>query len=126
MLLFEGGKSFHIDETVSLSGIKGAKRILQHFGMLRSNFKVSKPTKDSIYINESNWKRAKYSGMFKASVKVGAKVSKKDILGTITDPYGKFNHFVKANNAGYIINVNEAPIVYQGDALFHISTKLKR
>ena len=126
MLLFEGGKSFHIDENVTNSGIKGAKRILHHFGMLRSHFKVSKPTKESIYINESAWKRAKYSGMFKASVKIGTKVHKKDILGTITDPYGKFNHFVKANNAGYIINVNEAPIVYQGDALFHISTKLKR
>jgi len=126
MLLFEGGKSFHIDEGVTLAGIKGAKRIMQHFGMLRANFKVSKPTKESIYINESIWKRAKYSGMFKPCIKVGAKVFKKDILGTITDPFGKINHFVKANNAGYIINVNEAPIVYQGDALFHISTKIKR
>jgi uncharacterized protein len=126
MLLFEGGKSFHIDETVTASGIKGAKRILQHFGMLKSAFTVAKPSNDSIYITESSWKRAKYSGMFKSSVKVGVKVGKKDILGTITDPFGKFNHFVKANNAGYIINVNESPIVYQGDALFHISTKLKR
>src|SRR5690606_15463633 len=89
MLLFEGGKSFHIDEGVTLAGIKGAKRIMQHFGMLRANFKVSKPTKESIYINESIWKRAKYSGMFKPCIKVGAKVFKKDILGTITDPFGK-------------------------------------
>lgn len=126
LLLFEGGKSFHLDDTVTSAGIKGAKRILKHFGMLRSGFSVAKPRKDSIYINESTWKRAKYSGMFKAAVKVGSKVNRKDILGTITDPYGKFNHYVKANNTGYIINVNEAPIVYQGDALFHISTKLKR
>ena len=126
MLLFEGGKSFHIDETITASGIQGAKHILQHFGMLKSNFKVTEPLTESIYINESIWKRAKYSGMFKPSVHVGVKVNKKDILGTITDPFGKFNHFVKANNAGYIINVNEAPIVYQGDALFHITTKLKR
>lgn len=126
MLLFEGGKSFHIDETVTASGIKGAKRILQHFDMLKTTFKVTKPSKESIYINESTWKRAKYSGMFKPVVAVGVKVNKKDILGTITDPFGKFNHFVKANNSGYIINVNESPIVYQGDALFHITTKLKR
>jgi len=126
LLLFEGGKSFHLDESVTNAGIKGAKRILKHFGMLRPRFKVAKSRKESIYINESTWKRAKYSGMFKASVKVGSKVNKKDVLGTITDPYGKFNHYVKANNSGYIINVNESPIVYQGDALFHISTKLKR
>ena len=44
------------------------------------------------------------------------------VLGHITDPYGKVHYWIRSNTAGYIINVNEAPIVYQGDALFHIST----
>ena len=56
---------------------------------------------------------------------ITSNVDKGDILGHITDPYGKFNHAVKADVSGYIINVNESPIVYQGDALFHVSTKLK-
>ncbi|NMH87450.1 succinylglutamate desuccinylase/aspartoacylase family protein [Flavivirga algicola] len=124
MLLFEGGKSLHIDDLITNTGVNGAKRVLNHLGMLSSKFKVSTPKKDCILINQSKWKRAKYSGMFKASVKISSKVQKGDILGNITDPYGKFNYFVKADNSGYIINVNEAPIVYQGDALFHISTKL--
>ena len=64
--------------------------------------------------------------MFKASVSIGSQVKKEDIIGNITDPYGKFNYFVRASNSGYIININELPIVYQGDALFHITTKLKR
>ena len=64
--------------------------------------------------------------MFKASIPIGALVKKNDVLGNVTDPYGKFSYFVKASNSGYIINVNESPIVYQGDALFHITTKLKR
>ena len=63
--------------------------------------------------------------MFKASISVGTEVKKDDIIGNITDPYGKFNYFVRAQNAGFVINVNELPIVYQGDALFHISTKVK-
>ncbi|WP_303316342.1 succinylglutamate desuccinylase/aspartoacylase family protein [Flavivirga abyssicola] len=125
LLLFEGGKSFHIDDLITNSGVNGAKRVLDHLNMLGSKFKVSTPKKDCIFINESKWKRAKYSGMFKASAGISSKVQKGDILGNITDPYGKFNYFVKADNTGYIINVNEAPIVYQGDALFHISTKLK-
>lgn len=125
MLLFEGGKSFHIDDLVTNTGVNGAKRILHHLGMLGSKYKASAPKKECIVIHTSKWKRAKYSGMFKASAKIGSKVVKGDIIGNITDPYGKFNYFVKADNAGYIINVNEAPIVYQGDALFHITTKLK-
>ena len=126
LLLFEGGKSFHIDDVVTNSGVNGSKRVLKHLGMLRSNFKSSKPKKDCVFINDSRWLRATHSGMFKASIEIGLPVLKGNILGNICDPYGKFNYAVKASNDGYIINVNESPIVYQGDALFHISTKLKR
>lgn len=126
MLLFEGGKSFHFDNTVTNTGVNGAKRILSHLDMLNSKFKVSAPKKECVFINESKWIRANYSGMFKASVAINSKVKRGDVIGNITDPYGKFNHFVKSENTGYIINVNESPVVYQGDALFHVSTKLKR
>ena len=125
ILLYEGGKSFHIDSVVTNTGVNGAKRILSHLGMLKKRFKVSKPKKQAVFIYGSKWLRAKHSGMFKASVGLNSFVNKGDVIGNITDPYGKFNHFVKAEFSGYIFNVNEAPIVYQGDALFHISTKLK-
>jgi predicted deacylase len=126
MLLFEGGKSFHIDEIATNHGVNGSKRVLFHLGMLNAKFKVSKPKKDTVFVNESRWQRASHSGMFRASINIGLHVKKGDVLGHITDPYGKFNHAVKSPNSGYIINVNESPIVYQGDALFHITTKLKR
>jgi hypothetical protein len=121
ILLFEGGKSFHIDEQITNTGVNGAKRILNHLGMLNSKFKVSKPKNSSVFINESKWQRANYSGIFKATIGISAKVNKGDLIGNITDPYGKFNHFVKACHSGYIINVNESPVIYQGDAIFHIS-----
>ena len=124
ILLFEGGKSFHIDNNVTNTAVNGAKRILNHFGMLKSRFNVSEPKKECVFISESKWIRAKHSGMFKPSISINTLVEKGQNIGNITDPYGKFNHFVKATNDGYIINVNESPIVYQGDALFHISTLL--
>jgi len=65
LLLFEGGKSFHIDKNVTNTGVNGAKRILNHYGMLSNKFKVSKPKKHCIYISESKWIRAKYSGSWK-------------------------------------------------------------
>jgi predicted deacylase len=125
LLLFEGGKSFHIDDIVTNSGVNGSKRVLKHLGMLKTVFKASKPKKETVFIKESKWQRAKYSGMFKASIAIASYVEKDDLIGNITDPYGKFNYFVRAVNTGYIINVNESPIVYQGDALFHISTEIK-
>ena len=125
LLLFEGGKSFNIDPIITNTGVNGCKRILSHMGMLTSKFKVSKPKKRANIIVDSRWVRAKHSGMFKASIALNSYVEKGQVLGNITDPYGKFNHFVKAENSGYIFNINQSPIVYQGDALFHISTKTK-
>jgi predicted deacylase len=124
LLLFEGGKSNSIDPVVSNTGVNGSKRVLNHLGMLKSNFKTSTPSKESVTITHSKWIRANVSGMFKSAVKPGSMVKYGDILGNITDPYGKINHAVKSSSTGFIINVNEAPLVYQGDALFHISTIL--
>ncbi|MDG5490463.1 succinylglutamate desuccinylase/aspartoacylase family protein [Psychroserpens sp. SPM9] len=125
VLLFEGGKSFHIDSSITNTGVNGAKRILHQLGMLNRKFKVSQPKKSCVFISESKWIRASYSGMFKSTISINTKVSKGDVIGNITDPYGSFNHFVKAPNDGYIFNINESPIIYQGDAIFHISTALK-
>ena len=125
MLLFEGGKSFNIHSNITNTGVNGAKRILNHLDMLNSKFKASKPKTKATIISDSKWLRAKYSGMFKATVAINTYVGKNEVLGNITDPYGSFNHFVKAPNAGYIFNVNESPIIYQGDAIFHITTAVK-
>ncbi len=125
MLLFEGGKSFNIDTTITNTGVNGAKRVLNHLDMLNKKFKATKPKKRCVSISASKWIRANYSGMFKPNVPINAKVEKDDVIGNITDPYGSFNHFVKAPNDGYIFNINESPIIYQGDAIFHISTKLE-
>jgi len=125
-LLFEGGKSFNFSTSVTNTGVNGAKRVLAHLDMLATKFKVSQPKKKCVFIEKSRWVRASYSGMFRASVSVNAKVKKDDIIGHITDAYGKFHHFVKASNDGYIFSVNEAPVVYKGDALFHITSQLKK
>ncbi|MDC8002548.1 succinylglutamate desuccinylase/aspartoacylase family protein [Aureisphaera galaxeae] len=125
LLLFEGGKSNSINAIVSNTGVNGSKRVLHHLGMLRSNFKVSSPKKASVVITQSKWVRANASGMFKSDTKVGSYVGKGEVIGHITDPYGKIHHWIKSPQEGYIINANEAPLVYQGDALFHISTEVQ-
>jgi len=48
-------------------------------------------------------------------------VRKGEALAYISDPYGRENVMIKAPNSGYVINVNDSPIVYQGDAIFHLS-----
>lgn len=121
MLLFEGGKSLDINESVANAGVAGAKRFLSHLNMLDSRHIVEQPEENTIYIEKSSWIRAKCSGLLHDHNTIGAFVKKGTVLATITDPFGKFEHIVKAPNDGYIINANHSPIVYQGDAIFHIS-----
>ena len=122
MLLFEGGKSLDINEEVTNDAIEGTKRFLDHLDMLNPRKKANIKSKKPIYIEKSNWVRAKYSGMFHGMVKIGSFIKKGELIATISDPYGKVEHKMKAPHDGYVINVNDAPIVYQGDAIFHVST----
>lgn len=126
MLLFEGGKSIDINQEITHQGIEGAKRVLEHLGMLNHRRKATPPDAKSIYIEKSSWIRARYSGMFHGFTAIGSFVEKGQLMATISDPYGKIEHKMKAPNSGYVINVNEAPIVYQGDAIYHISTELEK
>lgn len=124
VLLFEGGKSQISDKDIARAGVHGVMRILSHFKMLSKDFEAPQQNKDSITIKSSSWLRAKYSGLLHLKSTCGDFVEKNEVIATITDPYGTFRHKVKASNDGYIINTNEASLVYQGDAIFHISTEL--
>lgn len=125
ILLFEGGKSFFVNDTISKIGVEGVKRILNHYDMLNPKKKTTSPKEPTVFVEDSKWIRAKHSGMFKAKIPINSKVEINSILGQITDPYGRIHYDIKSTIEGYIINVNEASLVYQGDALFHITTKLK-
>lgn len=121
MLLFEGGKSIDINNSIAEDGINGAKRLLHHLTMLDSKQHVDNQKLPTIYIEKSSWIRANCSGLLHDNKTIGVFVKKGTVLGTITDPFGNFEHKIKAPNDGYIINANHSPIVYQGDAVYHIS-----
>lgn len=125
MLLFEGGKSLDLNDMITEDGVQGSKRFLKHLNMLNLDVEAFKKEQETIFIEKSNWVRSNFSGMFHGLINIGSYVKKGEVLAMISDPFGKVEHKLKAPNDGYVINVNDAPIVYQGDAVFHISTKLE-
>lgn len=125
VLLYEGGKSKSSDKEIARHGVEGTMRMLSHLEMLNPKFEYPDAVTQTVLIENSFWMRAKYSGLLHVKIPCGKHVEKGEYIGTITDPYGKFRHKIKAANTGYILNVNESPIVYQGDAIFHISLPLK-
>jgi predicted deacylase len=125
MLLFEGGKSLDINKSVTDAGVQGVKRLLSHLDMLDLRNTIEQSESTTIYIEKSSWIRAQCSGLLHDNGCIGRYVEKGTLLATITDPFGAFERKVNAPNDGYIINANLSPIVYQGDAVYHISKTIR-
>ncbi|MEN9700409.1 MAG: hypothetical protein RLZZ301_1607 [Bacteroidota bacterium] len=123
ILLFEGGKSNSIEERVVEEGLNGLKRIIAHLGMRNYKIDISKD-REPIFLGDNKWMRAPSSGMFQATVANGAAVQKGDLLAIVTDPYGHYEKKIKAAQAGYVICINESPVVYKGDAILHIAKQI--
>jgi hypothetical protein len=120
ILLFEGGKTNHIEEMVVEEGFNGVKRILNHLGMRSFKIDISKD-REPIFLSSSKWLRAPHSGMFQAVAENGSEVKKGEVIGILTDPFGNMEKKIKAPNDGFIICLNESPVVYKGDAIFHLA-----
>lgn len=123
-LLFEGGKSFDSNKNIAKEGVEGIMRILAHFDMLSLKKVPAAAHGQTVIIDKARWVRAHRSGLLHVKIQSNQHVLKGELLATITDPYGKMRFRVSAPNDGYIISVNESPIVNQGDAIFHLSSNI--
>lgn len=118
MIVFEGGESLRYDALSIEKGLDGLKRVLVQRGMLKGRAKNKKVR----IFQKTKWVRAEKAGMFLWIKCSGNPVEKGDVIGQINGPYGKSKTiWVKAKEKGIIIGHNNAPVVSQGDALFHIA-----
>lgn len=117
MLVFEGGESLRWDDDSIMEGITGLKRLMTYMGL--KQFDVPPPA-EAFTFTSTGWIRAPRSGLFIWHKKSGAPVRPGDVLGEINDPYGLKTSQIKAKKEGYIIGHNNAAVVSQGEALFHI------
>lgn len=121
VMLFEGGKSHDFNQRITSRGVYGTLRVMHHLGMRDFSTEIqSNGVQAPVIVSESSWLRARQGGLFRFFVKDGSKVEKGQVVGTISDPYGKYEFKVKIPHSGYIIGLNHAPVVYKGDALLHL------
>ena len=84
------------------------------------------PIPSIIKINKTYWQRSTKSGIFIWSKCSGEFVNKGEILGVIKDPFGYTKTDMICRYSGYIIGHNNASVVNQGDALFHIGIEYEK
>lgn len=119
ILIYEGGESLRLDEFSIEQAVAGTKRVLQSLGML-DNIRQESGV-ESIICDKTSWIRAATSGIFFCRKTSGNFVKKGDVLGEVCDPYGTLKKKILAKRDGYIIGHNNTPVVYPGDALFHMA-----
>jgi predicted deacylase len=118
IIVFEGGESSRFDEFAIQEGINGALRLMKYLKMTSGT--VPDPLHNNHLINKSSWVRARVSGIFQSKVACGDLIKKNQIVGHITDPFGDYQLTLKSKYNGYVIGLNNNPIVHQGDALMHL------
>ena len=122
ILLFEGGKSLQLDREVINCGVNGALNIMKHLNMQEGDLNIDT---DYFLLKKTKWLRAPYSGMFESLVTNGSNIKQKTVIGRIYDPYGEFDKNIIAPFDCCIYGLNTAPIVYKGDAIFHVNVETK-
>lgn len=117
ILVFEGGESLRLRKSAIDEGINGMLRVMKHLDLIHA---APEAEHDPIIIDKTTWIRARVSGLYHSFVRNGEFVEKKRVVGLITDPFGEFEIKVKANANGYVIGINNNPVINRGDALLHI------
>ena len=121
ILVYEAGEALRFDEFAIRVGVKGVLQVLQYAGMTSSRA-IKRAVIDSPVARGSKWQRAPEGGIFRSLRKTGDMVSKDEVLGLVSDPFGERESEVRSTIAGLIVGRTNLPIVNQGDALFHIAS----
>ena len=69
----------------------------------------------------SRWVRAGHGGFAHRQVEIGDRVSRLQLLATVTDVFGDQHRRVRAPVSGLVIGHTTHPLVNRGDALVHIA-----
>ncbi len=121
MLLYEAGEALRFDEVSIRVGLKGILSIMSNIGMLPQRSDNASRLQPLI-ANSTTWIRAPASGIFHTKIPLGGQVSENSKVGEIVDPFGENDVQVNSPENGVVIGRLNLPLVYKGDAIFHIAS----
>lgn len=119
ILLYEAGEALRFDEISIRAGVNGIINVMRKIGMLTASRKRKKI--ESAIAHSSKWIRAPQSGILRSTNPMGQRISKGDVLGFVSDPFGETELEVVATVSGMVIGKTTLPLVHEGEAIFHIA-----
>ncbi|WP_028023964.1 succinylglutamate desuccinylase/aspartoacylase family protein [Enterovibrio calviensis] len=119
VITYEAGEALRFEPYAITAGVNGVKRVMQHLGMIRKSARKSKV--EPVIARATRWLRAESDGILRSHVSLGQRVSKGQLLASISSPGGSEEIQTIAPLGGIIIGQQTLPLVNEGDAIFHIA-----
>jgi len=119
ILVYEAGEALRFNEVAIRAGVKGVLNVMATLDMRLK--KKPRRLPSTIIANTSRWVRAPQSGILRALVGTGTKVTAGDTLAFINDPLGENHVELLAETDGVVIGKTNLPLVFAGEAVFNIA-----
>jgi predicted deacylase len=123
VLLYEAGEALRFNEVAIRAGVKGIMGVMSHLGMRKKSTRHR--NSDTLIATSSQWLRASQSGILRSIVAIGSKVESGEILAYINDPMGENGEAIVSPISGIVIGRTNLPLVFEGEAVFHIANYKK-
>jgi hypothetical protein len=120
VLLYEGGEGLRFDEAAVRAGVAGTLRVMRRLGMIAAKG-VPRARARPIRARTSSWYRAPRGGLFRGFVGLGDAVAPGTVLGAVANAFGDIESEIVSEETGIVIGRTNMPVVYEGDALFHVA-----
>ncbi len=118
VIVYEASEALRFDEFAVRAGVRGVLGVMRDLGMIAPRRKPRQV--EPMLVRSTTWVRAPQSGVLRRAVALGKQVRKGDRMGAIADPFGGNEVEIHAPVEGIVIGGTNLPLVYEGDALFHI------
>ena len=119
VLLYEAGEALRMDERAIRIGLRGIVSVMRSLKMLPR----TAPTRETqpLIAQSSGWTRAEASGTLALTRDIGDLVQEGEQVGTLTAPLGEVITPVVSKDTGLLVGKTQLPLVYEGEALFHVA-----
>lgn len=120
LLLYEAGEALRFDEACIRIGLRGIVNVLRKLDMLPQPNRPSR-ARAPVIASSSQWVRAEGSGVLRTVAGLGEEVEKDQVLGYLSDTLGESETQLLAPSSGLVIGKLNLPLVFEGEAVFHIA-----
>lgn len=113
----ETGEPMRLQEDKVQSGVRAIYALLERQGMYSRMFSWGEP--QPVYY-KSRWVRTHHGGILMSTAKLGTRVRKGDVLGTVTDPITNQSEAIRSPYDGRVVGMAVNQVVMPGFAAYHM------